>query len=292
MSLPPLPPLPGVNDDDARTEITRIPERLAGHGTAAGHRFAAAIDPAPAEDDWGRPPDLEHPYPVVLAHGTLGDRDSVWRQAVPALRAAGHRVFRLNYGALRALPGHYGLADIRASARELADFIDRVLADTGAARVNVVGHSQGGMLPHYCAKYLGAAAKLHHVVGIAPSNHGVTVAGLTALVRGLPGVRDSVEAEVLFRISPAFTQLLHDSELIRELTVGGDTVTGVRHTVLWSTRDEVVQPPASQQLTPAEPGHEVTNLCLQDLDPANRATHLAMPYDPVVLREVLRALEH
>jgi triacylglycerol esterase/lipase EstA (alpha/beta hydrolase family) len=283
-----LPPIPGVNADDARTELFRAPERLAGNASAAGHWLAA--QGSVAADDWGRPPDPERPYPVVLVHGTLGDRQYVWREAVPALRAAGHRVFRLNYGELPTLPRLYGLADIRMSARELADFVERVLADTGAEKVDLVGHSQGGMIPHYYLKYLGGAGKVRHVVGIAPSNHGVTMEGLTALVRQSVGVRDIVEERLLFRVSPAFVQLLHDSEFVRELTARGDTVPGVRYTVIWSTRDEVVQPPTSQRLTPTEPDHEVTNLCLQDLAPGNRATHLAMPYDPIVLGETVRAL--
>ncbi|MFF9622320.1 esterase/lipase family protein [Streptomyces griseosporeus] len=286
-----LPPVPGVNADDARTEITRAPERASGTGESFGHRFAAALDRDPDEDDWGRPPDERHPHPVVLVHGTLGDKASVWRTLVPALRAAGHRVFRLNYGEMPTLRRLFGLGDIPASARELADFVDRVLDDTKAKKVVLVGHSQGGMLPHHCLKFLDCAPKVHHVVGIAPSNHGVTVEGLTALVRQLPGVRQFVEAEALFRLSPAFTQLLHDSDFVRELTAPGDTLPGIRYTVLWSTRDEVVQPPASQRLTPCAPDHRVENLCLQELDPGNRATHLAMPYDPVVLREVLRVLD-
>ncbi|MFF3336379.1 lipase family alpha/beta hydrolase [Streptomyces sp. NPDC002888] len=285
-----LPRVPGPNDDSVVTALSRTPERLSGHTRSAGHRLGAALDGDPAEDDWGRPPDGEHPYPVVLVHGTLGDRESVWREAAPALRAAGHRIFRLNYGELPTLPRLYGLGDIRASARELAAFVDRVLADTRAEKVNLVGHSQGGMLPHHYLKYLGGAPKVHHVVGIAPSNHGVTVEGLTALVRQAPGVREVAEERLLFRVSPAFAQLLHDSEFVAELVAPGDTVDGVRYTVIWSTRDEVVKPPGSQRLTSTAPHHPVTNLCLQDLVPDSRATHLALPYDPVVVRETVRAL--
>jgi triacylglycerol esterase/lipase EstA (alpha/beta hydrolase family) len=286
----PLPPIPGVNSDSAATELLRTPERLSGNAQAGAHRIGAALDPSAAADDWGRPPGEERPYPVVLVHGTLGDRESVWTEAAPALRAAGHRIFRLNYGELPALPRLYGLADIRESARELADFVDRVLADTGATKVDLVGHSQGGMLPHYYLKYLAGATKVRHVVGIAPSNHGVTVEGLTALARQAPGVQGVVEEQVLFRVSPAFTQLLHDSDFVRELVAPGDTVDGVRYTVIWSTRDELVQPPQSQELAATRPGHLVTNVRLQSLAPENRATHMVMPYDPVVVRETLKAL--
>jgi triacylglycerol esterase/lipase EstA (alpha/beta hydrolase family) len=285
-----VPPIPGINDDSAATELTRTPERLSGNALSTSHRIGAALDPEATEDDWGLPPGEERPYPVVLVHGTLGDRESVWRTTAPALRAAGHRVFRMNYGELPTLPRLYGLGDIRKSAEELAVFVDRVLADTGAEKADLVGHSQGGMLPHYYLKYLGGAGKVRHVVGIAPSNHGVTVAGLTALVRQVPGVQGVVEGEMLFRVSPAFTQLLHDSEFVSELVAPGDTVDGVGYTVIWSTRDELVQPPESQRLEASQSGHVVTNLCLQSLAPESRTTHLAMPYDPVVLRETLKAL--
>jgi triacylglycerol esterase/lipase EstA (alpha/beta hydrolase family) len=285
-----LPRVPGVNSDSAATELIRTPERLSGNAQSVGHRIGAALDPAAAQDDWRRPPSEERPYPVVLVHGTLGDRESVWRKAAPALRAAGHRIFRLNYGELPTLPRLYGLGDLRKSAGELADFVDLVLADTKATKVDLVGHSQGGMLPHHYLKFLGGTGKVRRVVGIAPSSHGVTVQGLTALARQAPGVRGIVEEQVLFRVSPAFTQLLHDSEFVAELVAPGDTVDGVGYTVVWSTWDELVQPPESQQLLPARPDHLVSNLCLQTLAPQNRTTHLAMPYDPVVLRETLAAL--
>lgn len=285
-----LPHIPGVNSESAATELLRTAERLAGDARYGANVIGAALDADTAEDDWGLPPTPARPYPVVLVHGTLGERESVWRTAAPALRAAGHRIFRLNYGELAAFPHLYGLGDIRKSSKQLADFVERVLVDTRASRVDLVGHSQGGMIPHYYLKYLGGAGKVRRVVGIAPSNHGVEVAGLTKLVRLMPGVQAIVEDQVLFRISPAFTQLLNDSEFVRELVASGDTVDGVGYTVIWSTRDEVVQPPEAQQLKPTRPDHPVTNICLQLLAPRNRTTHLAMTFDPLVVRETLKAL--
>ena len=46
----------------------------------------------------------------------------------------------------------------------------------------------------------------------------------------------------------------------------------------------------TQQLKACRPEHRVTNLRLQTLAPQKRTTHLAMPYDDVVLRETLKAL--
>ncbi|NHA01134.1 alpha/beta fold hydrolase [Nocardioides sp. W3-2-3] len=60
----------------------------------------------------------------------------------------------------------------RTPPARLAAFVDRVLAATGATKVNVVGHSQGGLIPTYFIKRLGGASKIDKYVGLAPSNHG------------------------------------------------------------------------------------------------------------------------
>jgi triacylglycerol esterase/lipase EstA (alpha/beta hydrolase family) len=56
-----------------------------------------------------------------------------------------------------------------------------VLTATGAAKVDIVGHSQGGMMPRYYIRFLGGAATVHTLVGLAPSSHGTTIGGLTTL---------------------------------------------------------------------------------------------------------------
>ena len=47
-----------------------------------------------------------------------------------------------------------------------------VRARTGAAKVSLVGHSQGGLMPRYFIKNLGGAGVVDDLVGLAPSNHG------------------------------------------------------------------------------------------------------------------------
>jgi pimeloyl-ACP methyl ester carboxylesterase len=53
-----------------------------------------------------------------------------------------------------------------------------VLAETGAAKVNIVGHSEGGFQSLYVTKTQGIAAKVDKVIAIAPPAHGTTFAGL------------------------------------------------------------------------------------------------------------------
>jgi len=109
-------------------------------------------------------PSAAHPYPVVLVHGTF-ENASMWAAVAPQIRAAGYCVFALNYG-------NNATGDIPTSAAQLGSFVDQVLAQTGASKVDLVGHSQGGMMPRYYMGFLGGAKYVHQLVGIAPSNHG------------------------------------------------------------------------------------------------------------------------
>ena len=66
-----------------------------------------------------------------------------------AIHDAGYCVFALNYGDV------FGIAPMEDSAGQLATFVDGVLAATGAAKVDIVGHSEGGLMPRWYLRFLG-----------------------------------------------------------------------------------------------------------------------------------------
>ncbi len=78
------------------------------------------------------------------------------------------------------------------SSAELAAFVDRVLAATGAAKVDLVGHSEGTVMPQYYLKFRGGAAKVDKYVAITPIYKGTTL--LTASARCVHRVRDGLPA--------------------------------------------------------------------------------------------------
>ena len=123
----------------------------------------------PGANDWSCKPSAEHPYPVILVPGTFESMAKNWSTMSPYLKSQGYCVFALNYGATN---GVYATAPVAESAKQLAPFVDSVRAATGAKQVDLVGHSQGGMMPRYYMGFLGGAKNVHHLVGIAPSNHG------------------------------------------------------------------------------------------------------------------------
>ncbi|MER6346442.1 esterase/lipase family protein [Streptomyces sp. NPDC001595] len=288
MSMFPEPHLPGLNDERVETGLIEAPHRLAGLTEAGAAALIAGVDVQAGQDDWDLPLTPEHPRPVVLVHGTFGNRGYTWTKAAPLLRSHGYRIFRIDYGQ-HLSPVLFGLGDIKESARQLAVFVDEVLLRTGAEQVDIVGFSQGGMMPRYYIQALGGAPKVHHLVGIAPGTRGVTAQGLMRLARQIPGAKELVEAGPVQVTVPAWPQLQSDSAFIRELGDLGETSPGVRYTVIATRYDDVVTPYESCALKETE-GHHVRNLVLQDIAPEDRTAHAGMPYNPTVLNEVLKAL--
>ncbi|MEU3489247.1 esterase/lipase family protein [Streptomyces massasporeus] len=243
----------------------------------------AAGAPSSGWNDYSCKPSTAHPRPVVLVHGTLGNSVDNWLGLAPYLKVRGYCVFSLDYGQLEGVPFFHGLGPAEKSAGQLKDFVDKVLAATGAADTDVVGHSQGGMMPRYYLKFLGGAAKVNALVGIAPSNHGTDLNGFTKLLPYFPGA-----ADLLSKNTPALADQVTGSAFLAKLNAGGDTVPGVRYTVIATKYDEVVTPWRSQYLI----GPDVRNVLLQDLCSVDLSEHVAVGLlDRVVFHEVANALD-
>ena len=152
---------------------------------------AAAATPPPPGANLPCTPTAAHPYPVVLVHGTAESMFDNWQAMSPALKAAGYCVYAFNYGSYNGsgAVGVYGLGDIAQSAQELKTYVDSVLARTGAAKVDLVGHSQGGMMPRYYMKNLGGGDRVDDLVGPLAVQPRHDQPARPAARRDLPGVR-------------------------------------------------------------------------------------------------------
>jgi triacylglycerol esterase/lipase EstA (alpha/beta hydrolase family) len=248
-----------------------------------GYAHASATASPPGANNWSCRPSAAHPYPVVLVHGTFADMSDSWQALSPLLVDNGYCVFALNYGASGGSQnlGIYGVGDIAQSAQQLAAFVNQVLAATGAIQVDMVGHSQGGMMPRYYIKFLGGASKVNTLVGLAPSNHGTTVDGIVTLASHFPGANEFIAG------CAACSEQEAGSSFLQNLNAGGDTVPGVNYTVIESKYDEVVTPYTSAFLS----GPDVTNITLQDQCGLDFGEHLSMPYDHIADADVLTALD-
>lgn len=224
-------------------------------------------------NDFGCVPDAQRPNPVILAHGTDSSAYSDYSAIAPRLAAAGFCVFALNYG---GAPGAttYGTEDLRDSGRQLAGFVDQVLAATGAAKVDLVGFSQGANVTRYYVNKLGGAPNVGRWVGLASPTYGGVMYGLVPVAQAVPGA-----LEIFARVtSLAAVQQAQGSPVMVELNAGGDTVPGVEYVTIGSRVDEMIQPFSNI----AVQGPGARNITIQDLCPANQTGHFHMVYDPFV----------
>ncbi|MET9889766.1 alpha/beta fold hydrolase [Streptomyces sp. NPDC006465] len=243
----------------------------------------AASAPSSGWNNYSCKPSATHPRPVVLVHGTFGNSVDNWLALAPYLTSRGYCVFSLDYGQLPGVPFFNGLGPIDKSAAQLQVFVDRVLAATGAAKADLVGHSQGGMMPRYYLKFLGGAAKVNALVGIAPDNHGTTLNGLANLLPYFPGAGD-----LLSTATPGLADQVAGSAFLTKLNEGGDTVAGVHYTVIATKYDEVATPYNSQYLS----GSDVHNVLLQNLCGLDFSEHVAIGlFDRIAYHEVANALD-
>ncbi|MCU1632997.1 MAG: lipase [Micrococcaceae bacterium] len=232
----------------------------------------------PGANDWACKPSAAHPEPVILVPGTFESMAKNWSTLSPVLKQAGYCVFALDYGTTNGVPA---TGPIRASAAELGHFVDDVLAATGARKADLVGHSQGGMMPRYYLGFLGGAKKVDHLVGLAPSNHGTQ--GVIS-----PATGDLTAGGDASPLCQACDDQAAGSPFMQELNSIGDIVNGPVYTVISTRYDEVVTPYPSQFL--AGPAKRVTNITLQDVCPLDPFEHDQLPNDPAVHQLVLHAL--
>lgn len=122
--------------------------------------------PVAGANDYTCRPSREHPKPVVLVTSTFLSDAVSWTTLGPYLHNLGYCVYTFNYGReiYGVPPGLNGMDPIAVSARTVAAAVERVLAATGAEEVDLVGHSQGGMVARYYINVLGGAERVDRMV--------------------------------------------------------------------------------------------------------------------------------
>jgi pimeloyl-ACP methyl ester carboxylesterase len=255
----------------------------------------------PGSNDFSCKPSAVHPSPVILVPGTFESMAKNWAVMSPVLKNAGYCVFALDYGTEYGVPAS---GPIENSAAQLGDFVNAVLGATGAKQVDLVGHSQGGMMPRYYIKFLGGTKTVHSLVGIAPSNHGTTsqpnplsyVPGVSTGGDGAPstvaapGYPSAPSSPSPGDVGAAASEQAAGSAFLTNLNAGGDIQGKVFYTTIATTHDEIVTPYTSEAL--AGPADQVTNVVIQNFCALDPIEHDQTPNDPVVQQLVLGALSN
>lgn len=184
----------------------------------------------PTMDPAEKPP-MRGPFPIVLAHGFSGFRNigplDYFYGVKAALEKDGHRVYVSQVDA-------YQSSVVRGE--QLVKYIETVvLPQSGAQRVNIIGHSQGGLDARYVAWKLGG--KVAAVVSIASPHRGTQVADvlwgekpgplqniLAALLNVLGGTESDAKAAVRNLTSKgaaAFNSVITDHPAVRYFSIAG-----------------------------------------------------------------------
>jgi triacylglycerol lipase len=196
--------------------------------------------------------------------GTYGATS--WQLIAPQLAQLGYCVHTFTYGNAET-------GAIPTSAEQLATFVNQVLARSGAKRVVLVGHSEGGLMPRYYIKFLGGATKVSKLVALAPSNHGTLN----------PSTFGGALAGCV-----ACQQQQTGAAFLTQLNAGAETPPPVDYTVIETVYDEVVIPYTSAFLS--GPAARVTNITLQQRCPTKFVGHLGITTDAVAFQWVENAL--
>ncbi|GGL00635.1 esterase/lipase family protein [Mangrovihabitans endophyticus] len=163
--------------------------------------------------------------PVIFVHGFSGSASN-WITAESVFRAGGYSssdLYAYEYDS-------YG--DNVDNARGLATYVSMVRARTGAAKVDIVNHSMGGLVSLWYLKELGGSAYVNHLASLAGANHGTTAASTCLAFR-------------------TCQQMYPGSSFINTLSAGDETPGSTRYATWYSPCDGVIIPYTSTRLSGA-----------------------------------------
>ena len=193
--------------------------------------------------------------PVILLHGFIDNR-SVFVLLRRNLTQHGRQhIESLNYSPLTC--------DIRTAAQLLGRYIEELCERTGQQRVDVVGHSLGGLIARYYVQRLGGDLRVRTLVTLGTPHSGTRVAPLA-------------------NAHPIVRQMRPGSELIQELS---EPAPGCRtHFVsFWSDLDPLMDPLETACVD--HPDLLVQNVRVSGIG------HLALPVHPTVAAGIRQALD-
>ncbi|MCK8677213.1 alpha/beta fold hydrolase [Streptomyces lichenis] len=223
----------------------------------AGHLllYPTGIHPAGIADGRHRAPGRTAGAepPAVLLHGLVDNR-SVFVVLRRTLSRRGRRLECLNYSLLTC--------DIRTAAELLGRHVEEVCARSGHARIDLVGHSLGGLIARYYVQRLGGDRRVRTLVTLGTPHSGtvaVPPAGLHPLVR----------------------QMRPGSSVLRELA-GPAPGCRTRFVGFWSDLDALMSPAETARID--HPDLTAENVRVTGIG------HLALLFHPAVAAAVHEAL--
>jgi len=200
--------------------------------------------------DWLRPTITTPPpgvlNPVLFVHGWMGSSND-WIWMIDKFLSDGWPREML-YAFTFSHPDTFSSGANARNAGEIAAWVDQILAETRAEKVDLVSHSMGGLSTRYYVKFLGGIDKVDDYVCLASPQHGTT------WVSSGECVPDSAFLENLNDGDETPGGVLPDTEGWRDDPVGQGGYNGahVPGNITWTTirsnKDPNILPPESAML--------------------------------------------
>lgn len=248
-------------------------------------------DAVAGANDFACKPSAAHPNPVVLVHGLIATMGSNWGTMSPLLKNNGFCVFAITYGRRDGNKYFGGLTRMQESAAELDAFVKRVRAATGADKIDIVGHSEGTVMPRWWMSFMGGAELVDRYVMLTPLWDGTRLGGsdvlLAASKQFSPGSEENVGNVFDTLGCGSCPQFVHGSQYLSDVDRVGKALGQVRYTNIVTKYDELVVPYTSGILD----APRVKNYVLQDVCPQDYAEHAAVAFDPMAAQLMLNALD-
>jgi triacylglycerol lipase len=174
----------------------------ANDASSASSDEGSALSAAPAS--FADPSGTATVYPIVLLHGFNASTTNDWSfyEVQDALEADGHVVYE-------SLVPPFDSVEVRSAA--LATFIDQVLADSGAAKVNLVAHSMGGLDARDLISRLGYGDRVASLTTLSTPHRGTHVADVALDV--IPSVAEPALDALASLYGLSFNALAGDSHV-------------------------------------------------------------------------------
>lgn len=218
----------------------------------AGHMVLYPTGMLP-ERDPARDTVRAHP-PVLLLHGFVDNRSAFAVLRRSLVRHGWSQVQALNYSPL--------IGDIRTAAELLGRHIEEICEQSGRRRVDIVGHSLGGLIARYYVQCLGGDQRIRTLVTLGTPHAGT---------RAVPALAPH----------PIIRQMRPGSEVLAELAQPARGCR-TRFVAFWSDLDQLMIPVEAARL--AHPDLLTENVKVSGVG------HLALPVHGTVVAEIRRAL--
>lgn len=164
--------------------------------------------------------------PILFVHG-WNSSSSAWNTMIDRFAAAGvprSRMMAITYNSNQSNG---------TIANQVRSAVNTLRSQTGAARVDIITHSMGGLSSRYYLKNLGGTSYVDEWVSLGGPNHGTNIAYLC------------------WPFSAGCRDMIPGSSFLNSLNAGDETPGGVRYGTFWSSCDEVINPDSSVQLSGA-----------------------------------------